>query len=372
MTNPKNTQTPVRLREHGFWDYTTPLAGGMEQFQKEDYELLLDDMAGAGMNSLLVCVKWMTTGYRSALPFLDQPSCPVTDSDNELLRWVIREAAARRIKVWLSAVVSFNACGPWGSRPQSSTRSTDHDFYDADSPLFTERAVAVFEELVDLFPGIGGLMVEVEGSGEERPHRIPLYNAWAASHGAPPFEKIGHPFNPRALDAGPWRDYATWRRLEILQAIQGAVRAKGFGGDMSMICETGESEYAFFQEVNLKMFRERFPDWIALTYAYNKSCHRYGEMEVCLAIPKQMGLTTYYLPRGVMTWGLPLPTSLEENWRMDVEDIRQFQPDGVWWFGCGTVSAGIHVDLALLRQSGYADGTAARRALLQTITGLRT
>jgi len=60
------------LSEHGFWDYTTPGAGGMEAFEKPDYLALLDDMAAARMNSLLICPKWSTTGYQSRLPYLDQ------------------------------------------------------------------------------------------------------------------------------------------------------------------------------------------------------------------------------------------------------------------------------------------------------------
>jgi len=50
--------------------------------------------------------------------------------------------------------------------------------------------------------------------------------------------------------------------------------------------------------------------------------------------------------------------------------IARFAPDGVWWFGCGTVNAGWHVDPARLRQSGFADGAATRRALLDTAKSL--
>ncbi len=57
------------LKELGFWDYTTPGTGGMEAFEKSDYLSLLDDMAQAGMNSLMIFVKWLTTGYRSRLGF---------------------------------------------------------------------------------------------------------------------------------------------------------------------------------------------------------------------------------------------------------------------------------------------------------------
>jgi hypothetical protein len=245
--------------------------------------------------------------------------------------------------------------------------------YDADSPMFQERAVAIFEELVELFPGIGGLMVELENSGDEAPHRIPLYNAWAAKNEAPLFEKIGHPLTPRGFDASPWRNYATHRRLEVCQAIEQAARAKGFTGEMAMICETGGSDNAVCQEVNLKMFHQRLPDWTALTYEYEKYMRRYGMMDMCIATPKALGLRTYYLPRGVMTYGnsWPLPISLEESWKRDVEDMQLFRPDGVWWFGCGTVNAGCHVDLARLRQSGFADGPAARRALLDAAKTLK-
>ena len=47
------------LKEHGFWDYTTPGAGGMAGFQRQDFMGLLDDMSKAGMNSLCIYVKWL-------------------------------------------------------------------------------------------------------------------------------------------------------------------------------------------------------------------------------------------------------------------------------------------------------------------------
>ncbi len=60
------------LEEYGFGDYTAPVAGGMERFGLDNYRLLLDDMLNARMNSLLVCIKWLTTGYYSKLSFQDQ------------------------------------------------------------------------------------------------------------------------------------------------------------------------------------------------------------------------------------------------------------------------------------------------------------
>ena len=56
----------------------------------------------------MIMVKWVTTGYRSKLPFLDQsPDNKVIASGNKLLRNVIAEAKSRHIKVWLGAVTSY-------------------------------------------------------------------------------------------------------------------------------------------------------------------------------------------------------------------------------------------------------------------------
>ena len=66
-----------------------------------------------------------------------------------------------------------------------------------------------------------------------------------------------------------------------------------------------------------------------------------------------------------------MPISLEESWQLDVEDIQLFQSHGVWWFGCGTVSEGVHVSLAKLQQVGYRDGVEARRDLQKRSSALR-
>lgn len=94
-------------------------------------------------------------------------------------------------------------------------------------------------------------------------------------------------------------------------------------------------------------------------------------MDLSIATPKQCGVTVYYLPRGVMTWGRwPLPITLEESWRMDLEDVETFQPNGLWWFGSGGNNEGLHVSLQRLLEAGYADGRQARRALLSRVKGL--
>jgi len=71
-----------------------------------------------------------------------------------------------------------------------------------------------------------------------------------------------------------------------------------------------------------------------------------------------------------MKW--PLPISLEESWRRDLEDIQMFRPHSVWWFGSGTVGEGTHVSLPRIQKSGFRDGVDARRVLLRAASGLKT
>ncbi len=364
---------PKLLDEYGFWDYTTPGAGGMEAYDWDDYRLLLDDMAPARMNSLMVCVKWATTGYRSRLAYLDQEvDNKVIRSGNDLLRKVIDEAHRRSIRVWLGAVVNSFDTAKFSEKPYETYTHYNGmqprfqlGTYDADVPGVRDRAVEVFTELATLFPTVDGLEVEVEGSGKEVAHRIPLYEEWARRNQRPPFDRIGHPFDPRTADIGAWRDYATESRMKILVAVESAVRAAGFKGGMAMICETGKRAYSVTQEVNLKFYHETLPHWSAITYEYDKSRHRYAMMDFCVDQPKSEGLRVYYLARGVMTWGGKMPITLEQSWRMDVEDVMQFRPSGFWWFGSGTVNNGGHVSLTKLKQAGFADGVAARRKLLE-------
>ena len=370
--------------EHGFWDYTAPGAGGMEGFGRDDYERLFDDMAGAGMDSLVIVPKWLTTGYRSRLPFLDQHSDnPVTRSDNRLLADAISSAAARGIRVWLGAVVSMYPTrmvktapsmlfsGQFGGFPLPEPTGV----YDADAPEVREYSVAVVEELYDLFPGVHGFMIELELCDIAAPHRIPLYDSWARDNGRPPYAELARPLASRWLDISPWRDYVTERRTTILCAIAERLRDRGFTGRLSTLCESGSLPYQVMQSVNLDLLRERCPEMAVVSYDpnYEKGRNRLGIMEMAVTEPKRSGLTAYYLPRGIMTWAgqWPMDMSLPEFWQAEMEDIERFEPDGVWWFGSGTgsIPEGAHVSVQRLQKSGYADGTVARRALLARLKG---
>lgn len=369
-------------QEHGFWDYTTPTTGGMEHFKLDDYKLLLDDMHAAGMNSLAMVVKWWTTGYRSNLKFLDQePTNNIIASDNQLLYRVFEEAAKRKIEIWLVAVVSMfpvaNIKTPaciYADIPLTRSRTTKSGIYDLDSTEIQDCAVQVFEEIVSLFPQAAGLVVEIEASGKEVPNRIPLYNMWAEQNGYPQFKNLGHPLECRIPQIEPWRKYTTHRRVELSKRIEAAVRAKGYKGDMALLCETGWQNYIITQEVDIKEFARGCSNWDVVSYecAYNKTHNRNGMMEMAVEEPRKAGLKTFYLPRGVMTWVAcadkwPLPISLEQSWQIDLEDIVRYQPQGVWWFGCGGLKKGSHVDPARLKKVGFSSGHETRKALLKQI-----
>lgn len=378
------TEHPEAPREHGFWDYTAPGAGGMEGYGPADYDALLDDMRGCGMNSVVVMAKWLTTGYRSRLPFLDQhPENPVTAGDNAVLRRFLEHAEAAGVRTWLGAVVSMYPVGSVRAEPSlviTDMCGTPMPFpvgvFDADTPEVTTFAVAIFDELRSLFPMAGGFLVELELADRAMTHRIPLYDRWAERNGRPPFCDLMHGITARSADISPWRDYTTARRIEVLKAVEGSLRSKGFGGRLAVLCETGGGGLQIQQEVNLAMLKAACPDWVSVSYDpnYLKTRNRLGFMEMAVDEPRRAGLTAHYLPRGVMTWGAgwPLELSLEQIWDAELEDIARFRPDGVWWFGSGigAASEGAHVSLERLRASGYPDGRAARQALIRRIGGI--
>jgi hypothetical protein len=367
--------------EHGFWDYTTPGAGGMEGYGPADYDRLLEDMRAAGMNSVVVMAKWLTTGYRSRLPFLDQhPGNIVTADGNTVLRRFLERAAGAGISTWLGAVVSMYPVGSVKAEPSMTITEmcgTPMPFpvgvFDADTPEVTTFAVAIFEELRALFPMVGGFLVELELGDRAMAHRVPLYDRWAGQNGRPRFADLTQGLTARYADVSPWRDYTTASRVRVLQAVERSLRGKGFAGRLAVLCETGGGGYQIQQEVNLGMFKAACPDWVAVSYDpnYLKTRNRLGFMEMAVDEPRRAGLAAQYLPRGIMTWGggWPLELSLERFWDAEIEDITRFRPDGAWWFGSGTgaVAEGAHVSLARLHASGYADGRAARRALLARI-----
>ena len=359
-----------RSAEYGFWDYTAPGTGGMEHYGRDDYISLLDDMAEAGMNSLVVVIKWMTTGYTSRLPWLDQEvTNPAVASDNDLIRFLLAEARSRGIKVWLGAVVTQFITDSYGESPLRhfeiyvDEQPRHAAIFDLDMPHVAERAVEIFEEIVELFPQADGLMVEVEGGDGFGPHRVEPYNRWADQHDKPTAESGQCP---------EYFQYAAYRRVQVLRAVEKAVRARGYEGDLSTICEVINREYRTDQVVDLAELARGFPDIGVVTYSYSRYRRRLAVADYCFVQPREHGFGTCYLGRGVMTWNKhwrspqpPMPMSLPEQWAIDVEDVARYEPDGFWWFGTGAVREGSHVDLGELRQRGFKDGRDARLQLIR-------
>jgi hypothetical protein len=366
------------LREYGFWEYTAPATGGFETYDYEDYLLALDDMTAAGMNSLMIVVKWLTTGYRSRLPFLDQsPDNKVIASNNELLRRVIREAKERGIKVWLGAVTCYYDVERFGSAPTVTFRRFMGvpfrvGVYDPDSPWMIERGAAIFEELLDEFPETDGLMLEMERSGARAMHRVSSYNHWAKANGRPDYDA------PETTRDGHWFDYQTSAIIRAMKAVENAVRAKGFHGDLATINRVKSSPVGpgKGQRLNIEMMRRDCPDWATINYVYDKGLpgvNYDGYMEAGVAYPKSLGINTCYLPRGVMTYDNWTDRQrLERSWAQDVRDVLRYRPRNLWWFGAGGKKKGTHVRLRYLRKMGFRDDIAARRELLRVASPLKT
>ena len=129
-------------------------------------------------------------------------------------------------------------------------------------------------------------------------------------------------------------------------------------------------------DVNIEILHRECPNWGSIDYSYSKGIAGSNHdmyMYMSVDYPKRVGLTTYYLARGVMTytWGGTDRERLERSWAQDVDDVLKHQPHGFWWFGAGSKGPGAHTSLPLLTDLGYEDDVAARRALLKITERLR-
>ena len=96
-------------------------------------------------------------------------------------------------------------------------------------------------------------MLEMENVDAPAPHRIPFYNQWAKANSRPPYD------DPRTLNGLHWFDYQTASIIKATKAIETAVRAKGFRGDLTTINKLSEkvggNPRTKHQLVNIAMMR---------------------------------------------------------------------------------------------------------------------
>lgn len=361
------------MREIGFWDYTSPGGGGgLETYRRDDWDRLLDDMAEGGFDSLALGIKWLTTGYRSRLPWLDQdPACTVIATDNELLRYALRGARRRGIHTWLLVVATQFKAEPFGLAPTGGTWG-DIGTYDLDCPGLGERIEALFDEVAGLFgTETDGIVAELEFCDGEAPHRVPLYNAWASASGRPDFPTIKNiRLEPRSYPFAHWRDFTTARRIEMLGRIERVVRGRGFRGTLASILELDNEPTAVLGNVNLDALRAGAPGWQAVTYdsIYDRRRNRLATMDFCVEQPRARGFEVYYLTRGVMTFGAgwsEQTMDLAEQWRMSLEDARRFQPEILWFMSGDARVDGLVASRARLPAWGFPDGRTARLELMR-------
>ena len=366
------------MKQVGFWDYTCPWHGSLERYTREDWDMLLDDMASGGLNSLVLGIKWLTTGYRSRLAWLDQDSqCSAVSSDNALIHYALQRARQLGMSTWLLAVVTIYSSGKKdlpGGLPYWSDRFV---VYDLDTPGLDERIAALIEEILLLFGSeMDGLVVETEFGDTASERRIPIYNEWAARNNRPPYDAIRNiRLESRMYPFTHWRDFTTARRIETFQRIEKQARGLGFTGRLASISEIDNQPMVVMGNTNLEMMRRLLPDWPVVTYdsIYDRRRNRLATMDFCVVQPRSLGLETHYLTRGVMTFGIPPdlpPTRLEEQWRMSIEDAAAYQPDSLWFMGSDCRLDGMVCSHVKLPQWGFDDPRLARQRLTQMMREL--
>lgn len=363
------------MKEIGFWDYSCPRHGSLEHYTNADWDVLLDDMVEGGFNSLVLSVKWLTTGYRSRYSWLEQdPGNSAVASDNAVIHYALNGARQRNIRTWLLVVATGyvmpqfgiqSLCNipPWG----------DFTSYDLDQPGIQERIHLLFDEIADLFGAeADGIVVELEFCDGEAPHRVPLYNEWAKTNGRPDFAALkAQPFEPRGYPYFHWRDFTTERRIAVMKDVEKTVRARGFKGRMAALTEVGNADMVMVGNTNLGRIRAALPDWSLVTYdsIYDRRQNRLSTIDFCIEQPRRLGFEVLFLTRGVMTWtwppdGPPLG-SLDEQWRLSLEDARDHNPDILWFMGSDARLEGLVCNRKRLPAWGYEDGRTARQALMR-------
>jgi len=362
------------LKEIGFWDYSCPGHGSLERYSPGDWDVLLDDMGTGGFDSLVLGIKWLTTGYRSRLPWLDQdPACSAIASDNAVVHHALRGARQRGIRTWLLVVATLFSHREFGweggvpSWPSDAFRG-----YDLDHPGVADRIDALFSEVVDLFgQDADGIVVELEWCDGEAPHRVPIYDAWANANGRPTYKEIKDiRLEPRANPFQHWRAFTTDRRIATLDRIEALVRGRGFGGTLASLIEMENSPSVVMGNVDLDRLGRALPHWPVVTYdsIYDRRRNRLASMDFCVHQPRKAGLAPMYLTRGVMTFGIPAdlgPTNLEEQWRLALEDARNHAIDTLWFMGSDARLDGPVCSDRLLPDWGFSDGRTARRRLME-------
>lgn len=362
----------MAFKEYGFWEYTPSNCESLCLYDDSDWDILLDDMAEGGMNSLVVMVKHYVSGYRSSLPWLDQPSDnSIIARDNRPLRRAILEARKRNICVWLGAVCNMFQIPPFDILPCLGKMCGSMGVYDQDQEGLTERMVALCADIVDLFPGIDGLVVEMENVETIQPHRVKLYDEWAQVNNEMSFAEIeSAPLDMRwQKQFTPLRKYLTDSRARVCSQIERVVREKGFTGKLALITEGGNQEACYLSTVHFPRLKKKLPDWAVITYGYERHLNRYAATEFCIAGPIKAGHEVYYLPRGLLTWKGNLPIPLKEHWRIDIEDALNFPLTGLWWFGADALGehtgSKSYCSAAEIRKQGFQDGLDARRQLIR-------
>jgi len=364
------------IKEIGFWDYSCPRHGSLEVYEREDWDMLLDDMEEGGMNSLVLCPKWLTTGYKSKLPWLDQDPCTAIESDNDILFYALEEAKKRGVICTLLVVSTQFHIPSFGASPEDESAIWgDIGSFDLDFPGIRERILEMYDEIHTLFGKYTDRYVcELEFCDNSAPHRIDKYNAWAKENDEPSYEKISNIIlQPRSYPFFSWRKFTTWSKMNMLHEINNLLVNKGYKGKFSTICEVGNADQVMVGNTDFGIAKAQYPDLELVTYdsIYDRTKNREASMEFCVTNPRKYDFPIHFLTRGVMTFGEnwdDVSGSLDEQWDMSIEDAIKYQPDSLWFMGCDArTESGLVCSTKKLGNWGYDNGIKARKALMKKL-----
>ena len=366
----------AQIKEIGFWDYSCPQNGSLDQYDYDDWQLLLDDMAEGGINSLVLCPKWLTTGYKSKLPWLDQGDCTAIKTDNKVLRFALEEARKRGIICTLLVVSTQFNVASFGSVPDNPKAIWgETGSYDLDFPGLHDRVLDMYTEIHDLFGDLTDRYVcELEFCDNSAPHRIPKYDAWAKENNEPSFADISNiTLQPRDYPFLSWRKFTTWCRANMLNDIYSLLKNKGFTGGFSTIAEVGNAEQVMVGNTDFAVMKKNLPTLELVTYdsIYDRKKNRESSIEFCVTNPKKYDYTVHWLTRGVMTFGEnwdDVTDNLDEQWDLSIADAAKYQPDSLWFMGADAREEnGLVCNSKKLPAWGYDDGITARRSLIKKL-----
>ncbi len=233
MTRPQRKKSaPQTSVDFGWWEVFAPsLHGRAHLWNQAQWAEQIEWMASRGTRVLFLYLHWYSTGYRSSLPWLDQPDFSLNvATENAVLRRLLRQARGRKIRVYLVNQVYLYDAETYDG-PTVLDEFADAAHYwpkrlvvaEAAETSVRNRIAKMFVEQAELFPNAAGFLLEGEGKTSK-----------------------GNYLAKRAL---------TEREAKLAAKVERAVRRTGYAGEVGYIYRGRELDPDLFVEVTKRKVR---------------------------------------------------------------------------------------------------------------------